>query len=260
MTATKIHTKRLLLTVLFVTIFCMAFYNIFVLSPSSSTNEYNYHRFRRQSRVKGTLISDERERRQVFDEKLALRLENMNLQMDTNKASIKSIVHLLSELQRLIKSMSVQQEQYVDMQNGYSAKQQQFKDHQVKLESVLSTLKKEYEDERAERMREREYGQRKLARLVRAEKEVKQAHIESSREDTLNALKQKKANEELDAKDQQMEEERIKHELHQQEDEMKEREQEEQEGKRKREVPNVDDIKPTEDRNVGVENTKIPLN
>ena len=124
---------------------------------------------------------------------------------------------------------------------------------------MLNTLKKEYEDERAERMREQEYVQRNLARLVRAEKEVKQAQVESFRKDTLNALEQKNANEELDAKEQQMEKGRIKHERqrYQQEDEKKERE---QEGKRKKKVPNGDDFKLTEDGNLVEENTENLVN
>ena len=116
MTVINIHTKRLLFKGLPVALFCLVFYNMFVFLPPSSSSEYHNNLHHQQGRFKANLKSDERERRQVFDEKLASRLETMNLQMDANKASMESVVDRLSELQRLQKSMAVQQKQYVNMQ------------------------------------------------------------------------------------------------------------------------------------------------
>eukprot|EP00111_Clytia_hemisphaerica_P007356 TCONS_00021393-protein len=136
--------------------------------------------------------------------------------------------HFKEELQGIKESQS----QILEKQESYNEIQKEFVDRQKILEETLKNLKKHFDDEHDERMREREYGQKKLHRLIRAEKEIKKQRQQQVKEQKKNDKEQKDANESEEDEAKRMIEEQLKRDAeeadYQAEEERKEMEAERQ--------------------------------
>ena len=167
--------------------------------------------------------SNERQFEESPNISLLKEIQEINSRTKLNEMSMEMMNLQTKELKVLYETYSKKKERFVELEKAYNATQQNLRIRLLKLENDFGTLNKEYNEERTKRMNERAYGQRKLARMIRAEKQIKHAAAQQAVVEADEERAQKEANEAFDAKEKQMEEDRLKNERVQRENEMKER-------------------------------------
>ena len=171
-------------------------------------------------------ISAENDRPTLQGEKKTTALASTNDAEESNRIKFTQLQYGLDGLEHSqeVKSRHFKEElegvkefqnQILEKQERYNEIQKEFLDRQKKLEEILMNLKKQFDDEHDERMKEREYGLKKLHRLIRAEKEIKKQRKEQAKQQQKDDKAQKEENQSLEEKAKRMEEEQLKHELEQ---------------------------------------------